>query len=126
MVGEPKGADRLSTPFTAALVLLAGAVAFIAILFLRLKGERERADQAVADAGSLRAQLAMESDNVTLVTRLHEDTKARLEQVIILLKAEILALEQDVEACRNPDVVRARLQRLLSGSPERRAERPPR
>jgi len=46
-----------------------------------------------------------------------EVERARLEKAISTLKAEITILEGDLNACRNPDAVRARLRGLLNPVP---------
>lgn len=61
---------------------------------------------------------AHEQTNAALValTKSNADNTSRLEVVIATLKVEIATLEGDLNACRDPAVVRSRLRSLLSSA----------
>jgi hypothetical protein len=85
-----------------AVVAVAGGIA-VAVLAGRLASARGDARDA-----------ARAMDAAVQANKAQEDHKVRLELVITSLKAEITALEKDLDACHDPSVVRDRLRRMLA------------
>ena len=82
--------------------------------------ERARAARAKADsdrwrnAYQLAASVAASATDEMRAERLTRvDERERLERVIAQQKAGIAQLEEDIDACEDPGVVRDRLRRLL-------------
>jgi hypothetical protein len=100
------------TIYVALAALIGLAVA--AFLWAALQAARKGAATDQATIADLQKQVAALTGAVAIEKTARDGEKARLEAVVVNLKAEIEILGKDIAACSDPAAVRARLDRLLS------------
>ena len=94
-----------------ATLAITGLLGTIAVLWLtvELKSVRHSRDTWRADF----ARVKFDYDTSVAQSK---DEHQRLEQVVAILKSEIATLETEIDAFTEPEYVRDRLRRLLSGA----------
>lgn len=99
------------------IAILAGVAAF-AIVYGMYMGEKAAHTKDVAtvtaDREATRSAFGATERTLASERRARADEKSRLEDEITKLRQEIAHLETDLQACADPDAVRARLRRLLN------------
>jgi hypothetical protein len=99
--------------FAGVAVGLAGAVAALGIELGREKSSRTKAEAGRDRALEMHAQAVRDLGAESVR---HVDDVARLDAVIAAQKTGIAKLEEDLDACEDPAVVRDRLRGLLRGA----------